>query len=427
MNSPQQSDTRFHALVVAVLAIIGMGLIIVKPNFTRFLIGSVVCVAADSHRMKHKLGYGDVLSATRSAFDMGGESLNQEFAPLAGTLHQKKLRIQTRVFEQLPFTQAVAKRMEQANTLRTNGLELFASAKSGLLLGDTGDGKTRLLNWLIAHFMHTHQNHELLIGDIDYGSSHGNAEPNTWMDLPVGSVVLIEPEEIYQAILDTADQVESRATATRRAIAEKRKAPTFRPKLLVIDEWITFYADHSEKQQQALAEALNKIVVRGVKQQVYGFLACHDASVGSIGISQAKMSRWNVLALYKWVCQAKATDVTNLPKGFDTVSEKLKVLPRQVGESFSAMVYVDSQWQLAGIPFIDPASQIELLPSDERLKQAIIEQLQDYPSDRSRSFRQVWEWLGELPKTRTDDNPKYVAMKKAITEISPPDETGSHE
>ncbi|MEO0985989.1 MAG: hypothetical protein AAFY20_10605, partial [Cyanobacteria bacterium J06639_14] len=362
MKSSKQSkpsDLKAHALVVAVLAMFGMGLIVIKPNFTRFLIGAVACVAADCHRLKHKLGYGDVFGAVREAVDLGGESLNQEFAPLTEALHQKKIRIQTQAFSQLPFAEQVAKRMEQANTLRTNGLELFASAKSGLLLGDTGDGKTRLLNWLIAHFMHTHPEHQLLIGDIDYGSAHAGSEPNTWMKLPVGSVVLIEPEDIYQAIIDVADDVESRATATRRAMAEGRPAPSFKPKLLVIDEWITFYADHSEKQQAALVEALNKIVVRGVKQQIYCFMACHDASVGSIGISQAKMARWNVLALYKWVCQAKSTDVSNLPRGFDEVAEKVKIMPRQVGEAFTAMTYVDSKWQIAGIPFIDPDSQIE--------------------------------------------------------------------
>lgn len=419
-----QSENKLNALIVALLAVVGLGLISIKPNFTRFLIGSVVCVAADCHRMKNKLSYSEILATTREAFDLSGQSLNEEFAPLTGAISQKKIKIQTRVFEQLPLTKQIAKHMEQANALRTNGLELFASAKSGLLLGDTGDGKTRLLNWLIAHFLHEHGDGELLIGDIDYGSSHKGSEPNTWMGLPVGNVVLIEPEEIYTAIINTAQQVENRATATRRAIAAKEDAPKHTPKLLVVDEWVTFFADHTEKEQEQLTDALNKIAVRGLKQNIYCFLACHDASVGSLGISQAKLARWNVLALYKWVCQAKSTDVTNLPKGFDSVSEKVKAMPRQVGQSFTAMAYVDNKWQLVGIPEINPSSQVELMPSDERLKSEFLNLLSDYPTDKNLNYSHAWEWLGRLPKDRKDSNPNYVAFKLAVDEIKALAENG---
>jgi hypothetical protein len=418
------SETRFDALVVAILAIVGMGLIIIRPNFTRFLIGSVVCVAADCHRMKNKLTYRDVVGATREAFDLGGESLNQELAPLSGAIGQAKTRIQTRVFEQLPLTQQIARHMAQAHALKTNGLELFSSAKSGLLLGDTGDGKTRLLNWLIARFLHQNPDGELLVGDIDYGSSHQGSAPNTWMGLPVGNVVLIEPEDIYTAIINTAQQVETRATATRRAIAAGESAPHFAPKLLVMDEWVTFFADHGKEAQEALTDALNKIAVRGLKQRVYCFLACHDASVGSLGISQAKLARWNVLALYKWVCQAKASDVTNLPRGFDTVSEKVKAMPRTVGDTFTAIAYVEQGWQLVGIPKIEPNRQVELLPTSEALEQQFLEQLKTYPTDRPLNYSQVWEWLGKLPKARRDSNPEYLAMKAAVDRAKAQRESG---
>jgi hypothetical protein len=316
--------------------------------------------------MKNKLTYRDVVGATREAFDLGGESLNQELAPLSGAIGQAKTRIQTRVFEQLPLTQQIARHMVQAHALKTNGLELFSSAKSGLLLGDTGDGKTRLLNWLIARFLHQNPDGELLVGDIDYGSSHQGSAPNIWMGLPVGNVVLIEPEDIYTAIINTAQQVETRATATRRAIAAGESAPHFAPKLLVMDEWVTFFADHGKEAQEALTDALNKIAVRGLKQRVYCFLACHDASVGSLGISQAKLARWNVLALYKWVCQAKSSDVTNLPRGFDTVSEKSKPCPAQSGIPLPPSPTLSRGGNWSVFPRLNPAVRLNYYPPLKR-------------------------------------------------------------
>jgi hypothetical protein len=285
-----------------------------------------------------------------------------------------------------------------------------------LILGDTGDGKTQLLNYLAASFLQAHPQGKLQIGDLDYGSSHGDAPPNTWMGLPVDRVVMIEPADILAAIIDAGEEVQRRSRATKKAIAAGEPAPKFEAQLLLIDEWVSFLSDCTKEQREPLAKALNDIVIRGKKQRVYAFLACHDASVKSLGIDQAKLSRWNVLALWKWTNQAKATDVTNLPQGFADAQQTLKGMPRQVGETFSAIAYVDNAWSVVGVPFIDP-SMIDLSPTDEALRAQFSGLLADYPGNAPMSYSKAWEWLGRRSDQRINSNPEYRVFKTVFDSL----------
>jgi|GEM_PF-6888005 len=427
MSQPQNElERQLHALTVLVVGTLGAGLVAINPTPFRVLAGAGLCVAADAHRLRQKLGYGEVFNTLKSALNVAGESAGAELAPVSNALGRQRTVIQTAVFSQLPLAAEIAKRMEQSQALKTNGLELFASAKSGLILGDTGDGKTQLMNYLAAVFLQAHPQGKLQIGDLDYGSSHGDTAPNTWMGLPVGSVVMIEHADILASIIDAGEEVQRRSRATKHAIASGEPAPKFEPQLLLIDEWVSFLSEVDKDYREPLAKALNDIVIRGKKQNVFAFLACHDASVKSLGIDQAKLSRWNVLALWKWTNQAKATDVNNLPQGFDDAQQTLKGLPRQVGETFSAIAYVDSAWSVVGIPFIDP-SAIDLLPQDELLIKRFSEALAEYPADAPTSYNKVWEWLGKPSGQRTDKNPEYRAFKKVLDSLkdaktSPPPE-----
>lgn len=412
MNT-NDAENRLNALIVAVVGGLGAGLVAVNPTPLRMAIGAGFCVAADAHRIRQKLTYGEVFSTLRGAIDLAGESAGAEFAPLGDSLGRQKAQIQTAIFSQLPLAADIARRMAQSQTLKNNGLELFFHAKSGLILGDTGDGKTQLMNWLAAAFLRENPNGKLQIGDLDYGSSHGDAPPNTWLGLPVGNVVLIEHADILAAIIDAGEEVQRRSASTKKAVAEGKPAPKFEPQLLLIDEWVSFLSEVEKPAREPLAKALNDIVIRGKKQGVYAFLACHDASVKSLGIDQQKLARWNVLALWKWAHQAKSTDVLNLPQGFADAQEIIKGMPRQVGETFSAIAYVDSAWQTVGIPFID-TSKIELLPQDELLEKQFIQALAAYPSDAPKSYNKAWEWLGKPSNQRKDSNPEYRAFKKVF-------------
>ena len=416
--SNQQSDLerQLHALIVTAVGGVGAGLVAISPTPFRVVAGAGLCIAADAHRIRQKLTYGEVVSTLKGALDIAGESAGAELAPVGNALGRQRTQIQTAVFSQLPLAAEIAKRMEQAQALKANGLELFAQAKSGLVLGDTGDGKTQLLNYLAAAFLQASPQGKLQIGDLDYGSSHGDAPPNTWMGLPVGNVVMIEHHDILAAIIDAGEEVQRRSRATKQAIAAGKTAPKFEPQLLLIDEWVSFLSEVDKDAREPLAKALNDIVIRGKKQDVFCFLACHDASVKSLGIDQAKLSRWNVLALWKWTNQAKATDVTNLPQGFADAQQKLKGMPRQVGETFSAIAYVDSAWSVVGVPFIDPAT-IDLLPQDELLIQQFSSLLVTYPNDAPLSYNKAWEWLGKSSGQRTDKNPEYRAFKKALDSL----------
>ncbi|MBD2106696.1 hypothetical protein [Nodosilinea sp. FACHB-13] len=413
--SQQQSDLerQLHALTVAVVGTIGAGLVAINPTPFRVLAGAGLCVAADAHRLRQRLSYGEVFNNLKGALNMAGESAGAELAPVGNALGRQRVQIQTAVFSQLPLAAEIAKRMEQSQALKTNGLELFAKAKSGLILGDTGDGKTQLLNYLAAAFLQAHPQGKLQIGDLDYGSSHGDAPPNTWMGLPVGNVVMIEHHDILAAIIDAGEEVQRRSRATKRAAAAGEPAPKFEPQLLLIDEWVSFLSEVDKDHREPLAKALNDIVIRGKKQDVFAFLACHDASVKSLGIDQAKLSRWNVLALWKWTNQAKATDVTNLPQGFSEAQQTIKGMPRQVGDTFSAIAYVDSAWSVVGVPYIDP-SMINLNPTDEALTAQFVELLATYPADAPLSYNKAWEWLGKRSGDRVNSNPEYRVFKTVL-------------
>lgn len=413
MHSTDELERRFHSLVVAVAGVVGVGMVTISPSPLRMALGAGFCVMADAHRIRQKLTYAEVVNGITGAVNMAGESASQELAPVGNELGKKRMQIQTAVFSQLPLAAEVARRMEQAQTLKTNGLSSFAAAKSGLILGDTGDGKTQLMNWLSAAFLQEHPNGKLQIGDLDYGSSHGDAPPNTWLGLPVGNVVMIEHQDIFDAIIDAGEEVRRRSTATKRAVAAGETAPTFAPQLMLIDEWISFLAECRPEQVEPLKTALNDIVIRGKKQGVYAFLACHDASVKSLGIDQAKLSRWNVLALWKWTNQAKPTDTNNLPQGFAEYQDKIKAMPRQVGNTFSAIAYIDNAWELVGIPYIDTKT-IELLPQDEILKQQFTAALASYPLDAPQSYSKGWEWLGKPSMLRVNNNPEYRAFKEVF-------------
>ncbi|MEA5452039.1 hypothetical protein VB780_25925 [Leptolyngbya sp. CCNP1308] len=413
--SQAQSDLerQLHALTVAVVGTIGAGLVAINPTPFRVLAGAGLCIAADAHRLRQKLSYGEVFNNLKGALNLAGESAGAELAPVGNALGRQRVQIQTAVFSQLPLAAAIAKRMEQSQALKTNGLELFAKAKSGLILGDTGDGKTQLMNYLAAAFLQAHPQGKLQIGDLDYGSSHGDAPPNTWMGLPVGNVVMIEHHDILAAIIDAGEEVQRRSRATKRAIAAGEPAPKFEPQLLLIDEWVSFLSEVDKDAREPLAKALNDIVIRGKKQDVFAFLACHDASVKSLGIDQQKLARWNVLALWKWTNQAKSTDVTNLPQGFAEAQQTIKGMPRQVGDTFSAIAYVDSAWSVVGVPYID-TSLMQILPQDDELERQFIELLHVYPADAPLSYNKAWEWLGKPSGQRTDKNPEYRAFKKVL-------------
>lgn len=388
-------------------------MVTISPTPFRLALGAGFCVMADAHRLRQRLTYAEVINGITGAVNMAGESASQELAPVGNELGKRRLQIQTAVFSQLPLAAEVARRMEQAQTLKTNGLAVFAAAKSGLILGDTGDGKTQVMNWLAASFLQEHPNGKLQIGDLDYGSSHGDAPPNTWLGLPVGNVIMIEHQDIFDAIIDAGEEVRRRSSATKKAVATGDPAPKFEPQMMLIDEWISFLAECRPEQREPLATALNDIVIRGKKQRVYAFLACHDASVKSLGIDQAKLSRWNVLALWKWANQAKATDTNNLPQGFAEYQEKIRAMPRQVGQTFSATAYIDNAWQLVGVPYIDTTT-ITLLPQDDLLRHQFTAALADYPKDAPMSYSKAWEWLGKPSMLRVNNNVEYRVFKEVF-------------
>lgn len=407
------SETKFNALVVAVLAVIGLGLMTIKPNFTRFAFGSIICISADSYRLKSKLGYRDVIGATREAFDMGGQAFSEEFMPVSDALGQGKHKLTTAAFRQLPLAAEIAKRNELYRTLKADALVKFADQRSGLILGVSGDGKTHLAHWILADFIRRHPDaHKVYVCDLDYGSGHGDNHDSVWFGLPLESTVLIDHDEIYSAILETAQLVEQRSQATKTALKQGNPKPKFEPVLLLVDEWVSVYSSFKAKEQERLLAATLLIAIRGLKQDVRFYANCHSAAVGMIGFSKADLTQLNVLALYNYVTR-QGDDWQNLPSGYQPVTEKALTTPRKVGDRFTAVTFCDGTWELAGVPEIE-LSNISLLPDSETLEKQFSGVLMDYPADAPVNYSQCWKWLGRRANERKDSNSEYVAFKLAV-------------
>lgn len=418
-----ENDNRFNALVVAVLAVIGLGLLTIRPNFTRFMFGSIICVSADCYRMKHKLRYQDVISATREAFDLGGQAFSEEFMPVSDALGQGKHKLVTAAFSQLPFAAEIAKRNEQYRTLKTDALAKFADQRSGIVLGVSGDGKTHLAHWILADFIRRNPDaHKVYVCDLDYGSGHGDNHDSVWFGLPLESVVLTDQSEIYSAILETAQLVEQRSQATKDALKQGNSKPKFEPMLLLVDEWVSVFTGTPKRNRERLLEATLLIAIRGLKQGIRFYANCHSAAVGMIGFSKADLTQLNVLALYNYISR-QGDDWNNLPSGYQATVERALTTPRKVGDRFTAVTFCDGNWELAGVPEIE-LSNISLLPDSETLEKQFADALADYPNDAPVNYSQCWKWLNKLAKDRKDSNPEYIAFKLAVDSLKASRESG---
>jgi hypothetical protein len=269
--------------------------------------------------------------------------------------------------DQMSVTEQYAQEVE--NSLDTSWFAQWGK-RSGIVCGESSDGKSFLLvNIVLAGFLKEYGDRcSVYICDPDYGSSHGDTQPNTWLDLPVGKVVYTKIPDIYKCIMHVSKIVDKRAEMTTEAVQAKQPKPTFDPVLLIVDEEPFAVSQMEEGMVENFVMAIANILRRGLKQNVTFKMGTQALAVGGKGKSGTRLNM-DLLRQVEMVILYRAAQVqenySNLgvrPGVVQDVLKQLLPLPKMLGTKRVCVTYLDKQLQIAGVPTVKPV-QVEESPN----------------------------------------------------------------
>lgn len=237
--------------------------------------------------------------------------------------------------------------------------------RSGIVCGESGDGKTKLLLYVLAQFLNRVSEEfdgkgKVYICDPDYGSSHGDEPPNTWYNLPLDKVIFIKPESIYAAVELVSKEVDRRADETAIAVSKGQSKPQFEPILLIVDEAPNINsALHRLSSDKAdnFVGFLSNILRRGLKQGVTFKIGTQTLAVGTgkggLGIPQDILRQVEVVMLYRASQVKENYKNLGIRDGLtDVAVDQISSLPKQVGDRFCCVTFLEKQLAVQGIPMI---------------------------------------------------------------------------
>lgn len=357
MDSSNKTLPKAECLIIGGLFAGSMVLCIQASSAWGWIGGIGAWCAGEALRKSKSLTYDQVV---KGSFDWGQDAIGEMGAiasPATRYMETQKNQIVISALKQLPMGDRLAESFIAAQGLTTDWFQGFEK-RSAVICGESKDGKSFLLNWRVQRFLETHPDGEVLIGDIDYGSSHEGTEPNTWGGLPVGNVVLIEPAEITNAIFYVSDTVDQRAKSTAQAVKTGAPRPKYKPILLAIDEWCSYWDTLDEDQQEHIIKALRNICDRGIKQgEVVFVLGLHDLSVGMTGLPRALLRKMEVVLLFRASQSPRNYDnIDPQPRQVQEVINRIGALPKTVRGLRPCVTYSDKQLTVKAIP------QLELSP-----------------------------------------------------------------
>jgi hypothetical protein len=259
------------------------------------------------------------------------------------------------------YGQESLSREQAAEVARSLNIEWFKdwSRRSGIVCGESGDGKSFLLtNIVLADFVRQHgMNGKVYICDPDYGSAHEGQEPNTWLDLIVGTHIYIEAMHCYSVITAVSREIDRRAQATAQAVSQKQPRPVFEPMLLIADEVPMLMSQWSEEQQKTIVEAIANILRRGIKQNVTSKIGTQTLAVGRLKLNRDILQQSEMVVL--WRAAQVADNYSNLglkPKAIDEITDAIALLPRRAEGRYACVTYIGKQLGVAGIPEMRPVT-----------------------------------------------------------------------
>lgn len=408
-----------NAEKLVILGIAGLGLTIMVQGRAvwHLAAGAAVVMAAEVHRARRDYSYGDVWSGSGAAVDEVFNSANAELAPVFNKVRGQRTRLVTLALAQVPMGETIARRLEQRGQLSTDWVDEFAR-RSSAIVGESGDGKTHTLLWRLAEYIKANPQGEVHVCDIDFGSSHGGT-PNTWLGLPLESVVHTDEAEILDTLLAVSDEVSQRAHETKQAIAAGDPKPEYSPILLLIDEWVVTAEMWTKAQRETALAALKNIIHRGLKQGVQCVLGMHSLAVNQSYIPKGLVQHLEVLFL--WRAAQNADNFNNLPispSAAQDVTSAFKAYPRELGGVRSAIAFFNRDLSIKGIPPL--TVDVELVPEDsgavawaEQFRAEIV------AANGSLSATKAWEKIaGQKAKERAGKNPNWIAFRDLVNAIS---------
>ena len=242
------------------------------------------------------------------------------------------------------------------------------SKRCGIVCGESGDGKTYMLvNIVLAGFIRDHGDRgSVYICDPDYGSSHGDTEPNTWLDLEVDRHVFTEYEQCFKVLLAVSKIVEDRIRETKQVAIDnqrnqtKKPKPKFDPVLFIIDEIPALMAAWTDAQKQEAVTAIANILRRGLKQNVTFKVGTQTLAVGRTNINKDVLQQTELVLL--WSSAQMPENYTNiglLPGKAGKVVDEVSLYPRRTGDRYVCVRFADKKLQISGIPIVAPVQVTE--------------------------------------------------------------------
>jgi hypothetical protein len=229
--------------------------------------------------------------------------------------------------------------------------------RCGAIVGETKDGKSFLLtNIVLAGFIRDHgERGSVWICDPDYGSSHDDSPPNTWLDLEVGRHVFIESNDCFNVLLKISKLVDDRAGATAKALSKKEQKPQFDPALFIMDEVPALMGMWTEAEQKEAVRAIANILRRGLKQKVTFKIGTQTLAVGSLCIPKNILQQLEIVLL--WRAAQMADNYVNI--GLQTgkagaIVDQVSLYPQKTGDRYVCVRFADKKLQISGIPIVAP-------------------------------------------------------------------------
>jgi len=231
------------------------------------------------------------------------------------------------------------------------------SKRSGIVVGESGDGKSYMLcNIVLNGFIKEHGDNAIVrICDIDYGSSHGDTAPNTWLGLEVGRHIFINQSDCFRVLLSTSKTVSDRVSETALAVSKNEDKPKFDPILLIMDEVPALMAEWTEAEQKEAVKAIANILRRGLKQNVTFKLGTQTLAVQSLCINKNILQQFETVIL--WRAAQMAENFQNLglqPGKASQIVDEISIYPQLAGDRFVCVRYSDKRLSIAGIPVVPP-------------------------------------------------------------------------
>lgn len=368
---------------------------------------------------KHRIGFTEMIDSSFAVLNESGDAVRDDLCSIFGTPEEIKQTIIASLAQRgLPFA-ADLKLQERAKQLQDVIWFHRLSRRSKIICGESGDGKTTAMLHDIASFIQRCEakgrSYRLFICDLDYGSSHDGAPPNTWFDAPKNDVVFMTLDAITRAIDEVHTELEARIE--RRQNGDNSPNP---PWMLSIDEWIAYYQGilhrDGEKVADVIITQIANILNRGLKQGILCTLGLHNLAVSQTGIPQALLQAFNILLLSNASQKFRNYQAIGIPDSDKWKQELLKTreLP---GCERSALLIADSEPTIVVVPHIN-LSGIEIQwttvdPTEQWFQTALTPELEAELTALAPStgVTKIAAKFGLSSGDRLNSNPKYLKVK----------------